>query len=54
MKPQRVTLPGMKSALNLAVLAAAAAVAIVLVATRKERRPAPEAGTWVPAPRSGE
>ena len=42
------TLRVMKRALNLAVLAAAAAVAITLVASRKERRPTPEPGTWVP------
>ena len=42
------TLHVMKRALNLAVLAAAAAVAITLVASRKERRPTPEPGTWVP------
>lgn len=44
----------MKNVLNVAVLAAAAAVAVVLVATRKERRPTPEAGTWEPAKRSVE
>ncbi len=41
----------MKRALNLAVLAAAAAVAVTLVASRKERRPTPEPGTWVPEDR---
>lgn len=43
------TLRSMKPAINLAVLAAAAAVAVVLVASRRERRPAPEAGVWEPA-----
>ena len=38
----------MKPVINLAILAAAAAVAVVIVATRRERRPAPEAGTWEP------
>ncbi len=41
----------MKRILNLAVLAAATAVAITLVASRRERRPTPEAGTWVPEDR---
>jgi hypothetical protein len=39
----------MKQALNLAVLATAAAVAVVLVASRRDRRPVPEKGTWEPA-----
>lgn len=42
----------MKPIINVAVLAAAVAVAVALVVTRKERRPAPEAGTWEPADRS--
>ena len=43
----------MKPVINLAVLAAAAVVAAVLVASRRERRPAPEAGTWEPAEDGG-
>jgi hypothetical protein len=39
----------MKQALNVAILAAAAAVAVVLVASRRDRRPVPEPGTWEPA-----
>jgi hypothetical protein len=39
----------MKPAVNLVVLAAAAVVAAVLVASRRERRPVPDAGTWEPA-----
>jgi len=42
----------MKPIVNVAVLAAAAAVAVALVVSRRERRPAPEAGTWEPAERS--
>ena len=39
----------MKPAVSLVVLATAAAVAVVLVASRRERRPVPDSGTWEPA-----
>lgn len=42
----------MKPVINVAILAAAAAVAVFLVASRRERRPAPQAGTWEPADRT--
>lgn len=38
----------MKPAANFVVLAAAAVVAAVLFASRRERRPIPDAGTWEP------
>ncbi|MEN8112819.1 MAG: hypothetical protein ABFS21_00410 [Actinomycetota bacterium] len=41
----------MKPVLNALILAAAAAVAITLVATRKPNRPAPQQGSWEPVDR---
>ncbi|MEN8234024.1 MAG: hypothetical protein ABFR89_03785 [Actinomycetota bacterium] len=41
----------MKPVINVLVLAAAAAVAVTLVATRRPSRPAPRQGSWEPVDR---